>query len=455
MLLNKTTWSRAALIAALAAIASSPLGFAWGSRRDAPTDVAARQSGFNPFPGEWVSIPGAAPTCNARIARDPGRDVPALNFVTCPSGRSGCRHATARWTDEAGSTFLFRREPVRVVDGMPYLSYARLYPTSINLPSRANINVIETKGGQTVMAVGDYTNSATACGGHLVVGSSTVAAAFISAAAPDHQLIGTAPIGKPTSLSLRAIPIGALGSSAGGAVQRASHLGNQFYLGMSMPFGVTIWDFARKKAIVPQEPKRLPAELPVAVRDGTLALDNENGGIWFVSSTGSYLKLVAPAGPQIIFDLAVDRANGEQIVWLEGDRPSFDYTHVSLWTAPYATDPAHLHPRRVATLGDPRRAGGGVVANAGVVLTLQTKNSARLTRLSDGKSWLIAADPGQRFIQPLWVDDDEVWLSTGPDQPSSADYQTGIVRFSRGSVGSERAALGPGEDSLTKLFHAK
>src|SRR5262249_41504033 len=151
---------------------------------------------------------------------------------------------------------------------------------------------------------------------------------------------------------------------------------------------------------------------------------------------GSYRKLISPGASQIAFDLGVDRANREQIVWLEGERPIFDYTNIALWTAPYATSAADIRPRKVATLGEIHRAGGGLVANAGVVLTLQTKTSARLTRLSDGKSWNVAAEPGQRFIQPLWVDDDEVWLSTGPDQ-SRSDYQTGILRLSRGSLGAK------------------
>jgi hypothetical protein len=367
------------------------------------------------------------------MALNPGNDIPALKFPPCASARPGCKQAHADWAEPPMvSTFGFRKEPVRQIGNELFLSYGRSYSDAFYLPERAGIAVIESvTANSTRAAIGDYDWDG-ACVGHFLPGGGSVSAVLVSNA-PDTQFIGSAPIATPTSLALTTVSVAALGSGSGGASQVVSHGDAYLYVAMSSPFSVTIWDISNTKPIVPNQPKRIPAEFPTAVKDGALALDNDTTGLWFIRPDGSYLKLLAPIGQQILFDVEVDRASGEQIVWLEGDQPQFDYINVAIWTAPYTTNPSTVQRRKVALIGT---SSGWMVVNAGMVLTLQTKNTARLTRLSDGVGWIVQAEPGERFLQPLWIDDQEVWLGTGTDYETSDSYMTGILRLARSSLGS-------------------
>lgn len=330
------------------------------------------------------------------------------------------------------STIGFRKEPVRQIGNELFLAYGRSYSDAFYLPERAGIAVIESVTTDTTRAaIGDYDWEG-ACVGHYIPGPGAFSAVFVSNA-PDTQFIGSAPLATPTALTLTTISVAALGSGSGGASQLVSHGAGYLYIAMSSPLSVTVWDIANKKPFVPNQPKRIPAEFPTAVKDGALALNNDTPGLWFIRPDGSYVQLLAPLGQQIVFDVEVDRANGEQIVWLEGDQPQFDYTNVTIWMAPYTTNAAAVQRRKVAFIGT---SGGWMVVNAGMVLTLQTKNTARLTRLSDGVGWTVQAEPGERFLQPVWVDDQEVWLATGTDYETSDSYMTGILRLARSSLGS-------------------
>lgn len=58
---------------------------------------------------------------------------------------------------------------------------------------------------------------------------------------------------------------------------------------------------------------------------------------------------------------------------------------------------------------------------------------ALFIRLSDGWGWPIEAETDRIFLQPLWVDDNDVWMLTGiPDLV----IQDGIMRVSRASLGA-------------------
>lgn len=57
-------------------------------------------------------------------------------------------------------------------------------------------------------------------------------------------------------------------------------------------------------------------------------------------------------------------------------------------------------------------------------------------RLSDGLAWRISAEPGEGFVYPLWVDDDEIWMSTAKlGVPNFRALQSGILRIRRDALG--------------------
>lgn len=69
-------------------------------------------------------------------------------------------------------------------------------------------------------------------------------------------------------------------------------------------------------------------------------------------------------------------------------------------------------------------------------LSLTGRNTAVLRRLSDGAGWLIQAEPKERFVDAVWVDDDDVFIETAKDDDPKFDhYPSGLMRLSRATLG--------------------
>jgi hypothetical protein len=202
---------------------------------------------------------------------------------------------------------------------------------------------------------------------------------------------------------------------------------------------VDIFDIATQKVIIPSNPQRLPGESPRAVADGALVVDYTNPySLDLLRKDGSYLQLVAPSAPQVVTSFALDRSNGDAIVWVESDNQA-TYTNSTMWTAPYTTSAASLARRKVALIANDtlHLGGSAMVVNRGVALNLIGPSVALLTRLADGMSWTIAAEPGRPFVQPVWVDDSDVMLTTADGTLKNyRAYPSGIVRIARTSLGA-------------------
>ena len=114
------------------------------------------------------------------------------------------------------------------------------------------------------------------------------------------------------------------------------------------------------------------------------------------------------------------------------------------WTAPLAADEASLVRRKVAKLNDVTMRGGArSPANKGVFLSIIGRNTALLTRLSDGMGWQIQAEPQTRFVDPVWVDDDDVFLQTADDSQPQFDMPvSGMLRLSRATLGAPTVPSG-------------
>jgi hypothetical protein len=147
----------------------------------------------------------------------------------------------------------------------------------------------------------------------------------------------------------------------------------------------------------------------------------------------------------MVSSYAVERSASDALVWFESDMDTFGYVNTTVWTTPYASTAAAVQRRKVAVLPDGWKGGGAdAVANKGVVLNFIAIDRALLTRLSDGMGWDIAPEPGEAFVRPLWVDDDEVWMATCDAKLGAGCRPSmhGIQRASRASLGAPTVPRG-------------
>lgn len=393
-----------------------------------------------PYSGEWITVPGAPAECGALLAADPAVSAPALKWKPCASGRVGCQSLAVDWSAMPGyRTIAFRDSPVRSVAGVAYMDLTRIWPDAANNPLYT-VESLQPLDAAAVLAV-RFTATA----------SSTSPCAFVTSIGDVGPALLGRPVGSgsayafddflawatwsaPGALSLAIVSHVDEQAPAGGGVSVEYSAGHLFVQTTS-PRGIIPFDTASGGFV-----KTLSAaEHQVGIRDGVLAVGTADPiSLALIRGDGTSSVVAHPEAGRIVSQQAIDRANGDAIVWIESDVSGFSYVNPTIWTAPYTTSETTLVRRKVAkfTQDDPT-GGAGMVVNAGVALNLTGATTALLTRLSDGMGWSIAAEPGDGFALPLWVDDKEVWLATAdPKLPSFKSQTSGIVRITRDSLGS-------------------
>ncbi len=209
------------------------------------------------------------------------------------------------------------------------------------------------------------------------------------------------------------------------------------------PAGVGLLDLAKERVI--GVPNGLELQGPRPIQDGAVALRFGATQILldFLNYDGTTTRLVTPEGARFAAGFALDRSQGDSLVWVEADGIS-PATNAVLFASPPARSAAQVVRRRVTAYDNP----GGLdatrmIANNGYALILTNTKSAILVRLSDGAGWSIDAEPNTVFTKAMWVDDQDVWIATGiqPYLPRSEQvFEDGIVRFSRASLGAPNVA---------------
>jgi len=400
-------------------------------------DGGVVDAGFNPFVGRWSLIPGAPPSCDALVADDPASSVGPLKWERCASGRSGCRQLVVNWTTEPGHVIdVHRTDVVRLVQSTPYIVYRRLYIKNLIEPL-AYIDVVQPLDQNPLFATGAFTVAPNPCGPTTSIGERGIAIEAHPPGAPAVEVLTWSSWSQPVTLTTALVDLTQFGLNAGGYIQHSVIGTDAIYLETKYPDSIDVFSLVDRRVIVPRVPMRIPAEQPRTVAEGALVQDFlDPYSIDLLKSDGSYDKLVAPSAPHAITSLAVDRSSPSSLVWVEsdGDGP---FTNEVIWVSPYASTAAGIARRKVALLADTNgRGGGSMVANRGVVLNVVADQKAVLTRLSDGMGWDIHADSGSGFVDALWVDDDEVWLSTASlARRNFRAYTSGIVRIARSSLG--------------------
>lgn len=395
-------------------------------------DVSDFDGGY-PFLGSWIPLPNAPKGCSAKVDMDPQVDIGDLQWIACPTARPGCRRLNVTWTTNLGvqirAAFL---QHIRIVQGTPYLAYERWFPAK-NAPefTDAIIKIVTPLDKAPIFAAGDYFwKNATACFYAPIASASGIQAVGISNSDPNTLLFLTSPFQNPQALALHSHTAGELGMFAGGTVQNMAALGPTMFLGTSNPFSITVYQpFTDSVKQLTNGPN---VELPVAVKDGALAIDARGAhqAIALIGEDASITSLYTPQGAQNVFDIYADQTNGDALVWLQGSTVN----DVALWTAPYASN--NIVPRRVTGIPN---GNAGIFANAGMAVVVVDYTTALLVRLSDGWAWPLPAEPGDLWRKPLWVDDNEVWLLVAPLQWNGG-YQNGIVRLARATLGAPTIA---------------
>lgn len=401
-------------------------------------DASDFDAGVNPFVGTWGPVPGAPPECGAKLDLNPQQDIGDLKWIACPSGRPGCRRLVVDWTSDFGVQFAVPYSNVmRVVNGTPYLFYGRVYPKP-NSPNfvAAAVGVLTAIDKPAIFATGDYAMSPTACEFNLSVSNTGILAQGLANLAADTPIFFHSSFANPQQVVVTRHAAADLGMVvSGGAIQSWGALGPAMFLGTSNPFSIAVYDpFSDTIRLVKDGITRPDLETPIVTRDGAIAIDGTpTRGFVFVATDASWKKVYLPTPPNEVFGLASDPSQADAFAWLEGQMVGFDYTNVKLFTSPYST--VATQPRKVTSIGSLYNYGGGIIANAGMALVLTDFSTAELVRLSDGWGWSIPAEPGDGFVKPVWVDDNEVWLNVAPAK-WQGQYSNGMVRIQRSSLGA-------------------
>lgn len=402
---------------------------------DGSTDVELIDAGFDPFVGSWGPLPGTPTKCGVKVSLAPSKDITPFSWKACASARPGCMTLDTDWTKQPSTTIRFDSRAAREVNGQRYIVYTRVYP-ALEFPNdpAAFMTIAADLDGQAGFAYGDFVSSAL-CDGHLVVSSGGALFSLTSEDVAFH--FGQATFGQPSTLSVHTHTQAdlklAIGPN-GGAVQAIAGTGNTLFLNTSGPYTISLFDNAPNTiTFAPNQGPRVQAERPVSVTGGVVALDEEaTHGIVYISGTGAVAKVYAPVAPQQVFALDADATDASAFAWLQGNPSGLGFDTVAVWTSPYST--TAVAPRRVTGIDTVYNAGGGLVANAGMVLLLTTATTAELVRLSDGAAWSIASEPNDAWIQPVWVDATEVWIASGPAKYPGVE--TGLVKLKRADLGA-------------------
>jgi hypothetical protein len=401
--------------------------------------VAPDSSAFSA--GQWVSVPGTG--CDQRYAVDPSVSVGPLAWQPCGSGRQGCSVLKVDWPGDPVTPIVFdRRDIIQMIGGQPVILYGRVYGTAGTAGS-AYIAVAQALSGARLFATGGAYDPLNACSTRTAIGARGVAAQIYSNAGG--YTFMAAPWTLPPTIESFQVQANAFGGG-GGFSQRLSVGAGPAFLEVRSPNTIYALNLDAKALASPQP--AVSAEAAVAVSDGALAIDlGAASGFDLFRGDGTWSHLATPASPHLLTALGVDRASSQQIVWVESDYNStaLTYTNSVVWVSPYATSAPGIAAKAVAKFSDTLGRGGtwGLVANTGAALNLIDQSSALLTRLSDGQGWTITAEPSQGFIEPIWVDDNEVWLATAPTNVNSwSTWSTGILRIQRSSLGAPNVPSG-------------
>lgn len=412
----------------------------------APSDAAEDPDAFvidrSWLSGDWDLPPNPPPRCDRLIARTPARDVPSLTWKACDSARAQCRLADVTWSTARGYTFgTASKEPVRLdPNGTPYIAYFRVTPrTDQPYWPLHSIQVVEQMDGPVVFAEAAPLTPGSQCGSQVQTSTRGIVHTLFSSVlkVDRYRSSNWATL---ASFAEAFVPLAATIGAPGGTIAGA----DSSIVLTDDPEGWVLVNQKTGAVTLPRnggvrmsfdDPRELPGGFLTRYFSGNLP-------VVYLKNDGSFVELLTAPAARTVTGYAVDRTAGNALVWVEatGLAPS---TNPVLYTSPFAATASGLAPRRVTAFDDPRGHGGGyMIAAHGMALQVVSATRALLTRLADGTSWNIDPEPGMAFANPLWVDDQDVWLDTGKLSTDGTAIIKGetILRIARTSLGAAISA---------------
>ncbi|MBL8715657.1 MAG: hypothetical protein JNL79_06660 [Myxococcales bacterium] len=368
--------------------------------------------------GEWkaASLDGK---CIFKVALGATRDSLALRWESCGSG---CLRSLTDWATK-GYRLAAARRPVDH-DVAEALSWGRVYPGETTSPAYV-VAMTQPLTGATVSAAiglaitGDYCT--------INLRSDGVGTTYLA----EHEPVLTGakgmPLGRVDATGLTQVSYFAYRDLSSGATAEhvASSLSDGFLHVQTEPTGLAVIrlvdGFVVTKSLV------MPlVELPRKVAGGTIGRAYGGGALWFVGNDGTSAKIYTTTPPSTVQWFDVDRSRGDTLVWAE----QADGGVFSLWEAPLVKTTAGAKPRK---LHSQATSYGAFVANAGAILSIgEAPGQLRVVRAADSATETLVAPATDRPLEPVWLDEKELWFTTEPSTTIPAgSARSWIVRLGR------------------------
>jgi hypothetical protein len=396
--------------------------------------------------GRWKPIPGINnPHC--LMAENAAEAVAPLEWQPCANNRVGCKKLKKTWTKLPGAGFgvgEYGEPRVVKLNGKAFLFHQMGMPDAgYRVDDGEHLNVIRTLDGVALVATYNKVFNNDVCGAkRLATDGKTVTYGGIDKDSPASTLKRWNQIFDGRTLVSSPVPtegVSPLGGFIGTSTARTYQ---QLDVGSFAIFNPSTNEWVQKDGMA----ATVPFEAPLGVVGGAIGTaNNVPVGLVYTDDDGNWTRVTSPVGARYATGMALDRENQNRMYWIESDSFSGDATSSILYSAPFAKTAAELAakggPKRITELGPMNgRGGADMLANAGVAVDLLAWDKAFAIRSSDGKGWSIPADPGEIFAQGMWVDDSEIWLTTGAvPQGSTANSGyafEGIMVIQRSSLGA-------------------
>jgi hypothetical protein len=401
--------------------------------QDALLDAGAVDAGDGGFPygGTWIPIEGLPADCSQRVAINPAASIPPITWRPCTCGRTGCAAFRVGWSANAGrKLFVNERDPV-FFQGKPYFSFDRMHPAGSDYS--AYVTTLESLDGDVKFALGSRHPTTPQCVRSIGFGSGGVAAHVHYGNPPTRQgWLAWSSWSSPTSFTLAPMSEQVLGGTALRLENNAGHLYLEVHDSHET---VSVFDTVSKTVHPTSSDPAFVAGLPNEVADGAIFIGGYDPySLYLAKPDASIVLLVAPSAPtRTVRDWRLDRGVANAIAWVDAANTQPYRSDYYLWTSPYAATASGIQSRKVAKIPDAALQRGSQFAlYKGHALFVVDKDSALLVRLSDGKGWPIATEPGHELVGPLWVDDDYVWFVT----ESTKGAVDSMLRIARSTLGA-------------------
>lgn len=399
---------------------------------------------------EWVAVPGTPAWCPSRVRLGPSKAERGLRFSPCRGGTPGCSEYVIAGAEQNVRRYLWQDDPSEfLVHGKPHFLLRRFYyargealGASAAIDTLASLDgevAFEHAGFKVQQAPGapDRTcANAFAFDGDRVLGSFLVSEEPDGGALSRSDVLWSAILAKGSPLSAHEIPFGPFGPSgpttlaASGEVVFSTFRPTDVLTSSS----VVVLKFPSWEPVAWPSPPGMRLFKPLPVAGGAIMQggpDYVADHIYFVSDRGESRRLWSPGRGRSTGNMVIDRAVGEHVVWVDGDRDGMIGTNWAIWTAPAAPNAEGFAARCVGKLVD--GSASLLVANGGFALVTNEKQRTTLVRLSDGATWQAPRIATFKWLDPLWVDDTYVWLTaaTNVTTPNAWWTANAIVRLER------------------------